>query len=201
MIKNIISDIWTQVVNNILVNHNNYSSEKTLVFHFAWLLKNSLKEEITIIDFEKQLFREFSDGTFLDLYFEYKNQKIGIEFKFPKRSLKGNSNSTQTRIKSINDIKRLCYLVNKDEIDLGVFLMAVNEKAYIFEGNKRVSSDFKTHNQIQYNKGITFPIDLIKSKETVVSPININISWNGINDTQLTESISWINPIFIYKNK
>jgi hypothetical protein len=201
MIKNLISDLWIQVINNVLINHNNYSSEKTMVFQFAWLLKHSLKEEVPIIDFEKQLFYEFSDGTFLDLYFEYNNQKIGIEFKFPKRSLNGNSNSTQTRIKSINDIKRLSFLVNTNRIDLGVFLMAANEKAYVFQGNKRKSPDFKTYNHIQYNYGCTFPIHLIKSKETVVNPININIDWNGINDTHMTENIAWISPIFIHKTK
>lgn len=201
MIKNIISDLWSQVINNALLNHNNYSSEKTLVFHFAWLLKHALNEEITIIDFEKQLFQEFSDGTFLDLYFEYNDQKIGVEFKFPKRSLNGNSNSTQTRIKSINDIKRLSFLVNTNRIDLGVFIMAANEKAYVFEGNKRKSPDFRTYNQIHYNEGISFPIHLIESKEIVVNPINITLNWNGINDHQIIESIAWINPIFIYKIK
>ena len=53
MIKNIISDLWCQVINKALLNHSNYSSEKTLVFHFAWLLKNTLNDEIAIIDFEK----------------------------------------------------------------------------------------------------------------------------------------------------
>jgi hypothetical protein len=95
----------------------------------------------------------------------------------------------------------LSFLVNTNRIDLGVFLMAANEKAYVFEGNKRESPDFRTYNQIHYNEGITFPIHLIKSKEIVVNPINININWNGINDHQIIESIAWINPIFIYKIK
>jgi hypothetical protein len=201
MIKNIISDLWSQVINNVLLNNTNYSSEKTLVFKFAWLLKHTINEEITIIDFEKQLFQEFSDGTYLDLYFEYNNQKIGLEFKFPKRRINGNSNSTQTRIKSINDIKRLSFLVNTNRIDLGVFLMAANEKAYVFLGNKRESPDFKTYNHIKYNRNSTFPIHPLKSKEIVINPIDININWNGINDTQIIESIAWINPIFIYKAK
>lgn len=62
MIKNIINEIWKRLIKNN--NINNFSSEKTLVFHFTWLLKKDLKEEMTSIDFEKQLFQDFSDGTF-----------------------------------------------------------------------------------------------------------------------------------------
>ena len=131
---------------------------------------------------------------------EYKNQKIGIEFKFPKRSSKGYSNSTQTRIKSINDIKRLSYLVNKNKIDLGVFLMASNERAYVFTGKKTINPEFETYHSVQYKKGESFPIHQSTSKECIINPIEITFTWNGINETHIINKFAWISPIFIYKN-
>ncbi len=200
MIHKIISDLWTQVITGFFENNLSYSSEKTLVFHFAWQLKQKLGEDLVSLDFEKQMFQKFSDGAFLDLYFEYKNQKIGIEFKFPKRSSKGYSNSTQTRIKSINDIKRLSYLVNNNKIDLGVFLMATNERAYVFTGKKTINAEFETYHLVQYKKGESFPKHQSTSKECLISPIEITFTWNGINETNIINKFAWISPIFIYKD-
>ena len=197
MIKNIINEIWKRLIKNN--NINNFSSEKTLVFHFTWLLKEELKEEMTSLDFEKQLFQNFSDGTFLDLYFEYNNQKIGIEFKFPKRSAKGYSNSTQTRVKCINDIKRLTYLVNEGIIDLGVFLMASDEKAYMFEGNKKIEPNFKTYNKVTYEKDLFFPYNSKASKEDVKCLNNIVFKWHNTDNFRLKNEVAYIEPIFVFK--
>ena len=51
-------------------NDKSCSSEKALVFHFAWRLKEHYQNNIEL-DFEKTLFvdennEKFSDGTFLD---------------------------------------------------------------------------------------------------------------------------------------
>ena len=73
------------------------SSEKTLVFEFAWQLLTNHKQ-YSKLDFEKYVFAKDPNGRFLDLYIEYKsgNKKIriGIEFKFPKKT--GKSDKVKT---------------------------------------------------------------------------------------------------------
>lgn len=190
----LISELWEGLAKEMKSNKSRFSSEKAMVFRFAWLLKESLKEEVEIIDFERQLFKDFSDGTYLDLYFEYQNKKIGLEFKFPKKNSKGNSNHTQTRIKIINDIKRLSYLVNHGKIDFGVFLLTTDERGYVLEGNKRKALNFKTYKNTKYRKGDDFPIDEVSSKEKVKCLSDIEFKWN---DEEIKTSIAWIAPIFI----
>ena len=48
------------------------SSEKTLVFEFAWQLLTHHKQ-YSKLDFEKYVFEKDSNGRFLDLYIEYKS--------------------------------------------------------------------------------------------------------------------------------
>jgi hypothetical protein len=197
MIKEKIKDCWKKLIENVNSNLHHLSSEKTLVFHFTWLLKEELKEQMSSIDFEKQLFENFSDGTYLDLYFEYNGLKIGIEFKFPKSSKKGNSNSAKNRVKCINDIKRLNYLVHKNKIDVGVFLMATNEKAYMIDGNKKKDTAFKTYHDTTYESSTIFPINNI-SKENIICLNKIKFHWHNINSFRLNNEVAWIDPIFIF---
>lgn len=199
MIQDILTQTWNKLVEDINKDIIKASSEKSLVFHFAWRLKEQLSNKVENIDFEKQLFDKFSDGTFLDLYFEYKNKKIGIEFKYPRSSQNGYSNSTQTRIKIVNDLKRLSYLVNIGKIDVGVFFMLANEKTYIFEGRKKDNLEFKTYNNCMYLKDQILPTHPTESKEHVISPIEIEFIWNGLKDNELYENYASLKPIYIYK--
>jgi len=197
MIENMIGDIWISVIEDVINQPDRFSSEKSIVFHFAWKLKMKYNDQIQI-DFEKQLYEKFSDGAFLDLFFEIGDNKFGIEFKFPRKSTFGNTNQTQTRIKIINDIKRLSYLVNKGKIDYGIFLLATNEKPYVFMGNKTISKEFQTYSKMLYGIGQTFPIDRKASKEEVICPSDIHFNWVGVDEKKILNSIAWIEPIIIH---
>lgn len=207
MINLVISEIWSKLIEQVNIYPDKFSSEKSIVFHFAWMLKENLQSKIHSIDFEKQLYENFSGGKFLDLYFEVDEQKIGIEFKYPKSTKNsaklgnsGNSNQTQTRIKVINDIKRLSYLINDNRIDYGFFLMLTNEKPYIFTGYKKnIAIEFQTYSDVIYKTGITFPIDSINSKETVTCLNDVVFRWNGIEQNKILDKVAWIDPISIYK--
>ncbi|MEL1245303.1 hypothetical protein AAEO56_13585 [Flavobacterium sp. DGU11] len=207
MIEQIVNRTWKELVQEIIKKSDRFSSEKSIVFDFAWKLKCELKDSI-LLDFEKRIYENFSDGQFLDLYFEYEGAKVGIEFKYPKgtknnsekKGNTGNSNQTQTRIKIINDIKRLSYLVNTEKIDYGVFLMITNEKPYIFAGNKNVSNEFRTYLNTLYSIGQLFPKDEKSSREEVICPTDIGFKWNGIESNNLLYHVAWVDPIILHKN-
>jgi hypothetical protein len=206
MISKIINGIWTDLINEVNLNPNKFSGEKSIVFNFAWRLSQNLQSRIKNIDFEKQTYDCFSDGQYLDLYFEIDDIKIGIEFKYPKSTKNnkeniknsGNSNQTQTRIKVINDIKRLSHLVNLRKIDYGVFLMLTNEKPYVHMGNRKtIAANFKTYQNTHYKSGEIFPIDMVKSRDEVSCPIDIGFNWNGMNNNILFGNVAWIDPIIL----
>ncbi len=106
-IKEKILDIHTIVSNRLNSNKKSFSSEKSIVFDFAWQFSVKYQSLIENIDFETSLFKSFSDGTFLDLFLELKENgetyKVGIEFKFPYKK-KNNTGHTEARQKIINDI-------------------------------------------------------------------------------------------------
>jgi len=201
-----ISKTWETLVYKINQHPEKYSSEKSMVFNFAWDISLSVNNNINV-DFEKTLFdKEFSDGSFLDLYIEYESasglEKFGFEFKFPKKSSTGNSNQTQTRIKMINDIKRLTYLVNEDKIDYGIFLMATDEAPYTYLGDKKNASAFKTYQDVEYSKGSILPIDNNLSKENVILCNKIEFKWKGLTDIKkIDQTIAWLNPIVLSNRK
>jgi hypothetical protein len=209
MINEVVHNIWLNLIDEVNLDPDRFSSEKSIIFHFAWILNQNFQHRIKYIDFEKQMYQNFADGQYLDLFFEIDGISIGIEFKYPKSTKNnkdrignsGNSNQTQTRIKIINDIKRLSHLVNVDKIDYGVFLMLTNEIPYVFMGNrKKTSTDFQTYHNTNYLKGKNFPVDLIKSRDQVICPTDITFSWNGIHDNLVHKKVAWINPIVIYKS-
>jgi hypothetical protein len=159
-IKEKILDIHTIVSNRLNSNKNSFSSEKSIVFDFAWQFSVKYQSLIENIDFKTSLFNSFSDGTFLDLFLDLKengvNYKVGIEFKFPYKK-KSNTGHTEARQKIINDIKRVTWLVKENKIALGVFICFTNEGNYINEGNYSKAQSFKTHHNKEYKKGEELP--------------------------------------------
>ncbi|TDX44401.1 hypothetical protein [Orenia marismortui] len=207
-IREKIKLIWLNIQNEVENEGAIYSSEKTLCFKFAWKLKNYYKDKI-IIDFEKTIFDDYSDGCFLDLYcvINSKNEQfnIGFEFKFLKSEDGRNTNQTQSRVKIINDLKRLTYLSKNSKINLGCFLCATNEMPYTYEGKKQKKAEFKTYHKIKYEKSSIFPIDNKLSEENVELLDNIIFEWNNIdildkkNRLMKGKKFSWLKPIFIEK--
>ena len=137
----IIDTTWGNVQNRI---EDGYivSSEKTLVFLFSMEFMK-LKEcdfECYELDFEANIYGDVdSADTFLDLKIEDKkeNKNYALEFKFPRQTLNGNSNQTETRKKVYKDIARLKYLKEKKGFTEGFFLMMTNEMPYINSSNTR----------------------------------------------------------------
>lgn len=169
------------------------SSEKTLVFEFAWQLLSKHKE-YSKLDFEKCVFEKDPNGRFLDLYIEYKSEnkkmRIGIEFKFPKKTGKSNSGQTQVRQKVIHDVRRLCILKEQNKIDLGCFLFATNEKCYF---TPRKDSKFSTANRI-FKKGDTLPTSIENMKEIKVSK-ELRFNWH--TNKLSVGNFAFMDPVFI----
>jgi hypothetical protein len=97
-IKELINQVWDDVEEIVNENSKIISSEKAIVFHFAWLINSNNIYKIKNIDFEKVIFENnFSDGKYLDLFFEIEvenlNFKVGVEFKYPNKK-KNNSGQT-----------------------------------------------------------------------------------------------------------
>ena len=192
-----------KILDNLLNEEDKrFSSENTFVFNFAWQLFKEYGEFIENIDFEVPLYEGFSDGKFIDLLVCFKNNnqitKIGFEFKFPKKENKG---GTAARMSIINDIKRLTWLVKKNEIDIGVFICATNDDYFIKEDGKRVSLEFVTHHEKSFKQGHSLPTDE-KYPEPVKSLIDITFNWNhlvkekkGFNIEQ--GKYSFLEPIFV----
>ena len=206
-IENIIEEIWNEI--DIWMNNDIriISSEKSVVFNFAWELGKKHPKELKFIDFETSLFTEFSDGKFLDLFIILndgdKDVKIGIEFKFPHKKNKG-SNQTVTRQKIINDIKRINWLVSNKQIDIGCFLCVTNEIGYINPGKFKVASEFLIHQQKIYEENTILPQN--DSFTELVHAVNsITFNWRHLTFTKRKFKInndkkfSFLNPIFITK--
>jgi hypothetical protein len=203
-----ISTIWYKLMDDINKGKP-CSSEKSLVFHFAWRLKEYYQGNIEL-DFEKPI---LCDGNkYLDLYAELNNKKIGFEFKF-----QGSTNSTDVRISVVHDIKRLCLLKHKEIIHKGYFLYAtsgeqarnaLNPESNIGRGRKRTEYlDFVTYHLAKYKyteENKTFPEHEKISPEKVIKPeYDIEFYWENIikgGDGKYdspTNKYSWLKPIII----
>ncbi len=206
-LKKHIEDIWRNIQDVMRDQPQVYSSEKALCFNFAWMMKEKYGDKVQL-DFEVPIFDKVSDGRYLDLLVEWKEKplkKVGIEFKFPKSSNNGNTNQTQTRIKIINDIKRLTWLVKNKKIDLGCFLCVTDQLPYINEGKKEKSLDFKTYQQTQYLKDHMFPVETSSSCEEVYSINHITFNWINIKKVRMKyvicdDTYAWVEPIFICRS-
>lgn len=204
-IKKLIAEIWLDIDNWMNNDIRLISSEKSVVFNFAWELAKKYPSNLKFIDFETSLFDNFSDGQFLDLFiifnYDKKDIKLGFEFKFPHKKVNG-SNQTVSRQKIINDIKRLNWLVKKDKIDLGCFLCITNENGYINPGNFKIAPEFQTHQGKIYDANRLFPINDDFSEE-VIAISNVEFNWKYIieNRNKLTiennKKFSFLEPIFI----
>lgn len=195
-IKQSISLIWEEIIKEINLNPKKFPSEKTMVFRFAWLLQKKRGIEIDY-EFERIVLKDdtIRRKIFLDLFFELENLKIGIEFKFPKKSEKASNNQTQTRKSIIRDIDRLNKMVKANEIDIGVFLIASDLKAYAYDSGKRiVSNDFKIHHIHNYENGKCLP-----SFEQENHPLicNVCFEWVGIENIKPKEVFAFVKPIFL----
>lgn len=200
-----MTEIWNEIdywMNNDI---RLISSEKSVVFNFAWELAKKYPKHLKFIDFETSLFNDFSDGKFLDLFIIFNDGnvdlEIGFEFKFPHKKARG-SNQTVSRQKILNDIKRINWLVENEQIDLGCFLCITNETGYINPGNFRVAPEFLTHQGKVYEQNTTLPRNEIFTEE--VSALNrIEFDWRYVSSVNNKlridndKKFSFLNPIFI----
>ena len=205
-ITNKIGEIHAILSNRINSNKKIFSSEKSIVFDFAWQFSVKYNLLIENIDFETSLFNTFLDGTFLDLFLELKENgetyKVGIEFKFPIKK-DNNTGHTEVRQKIINDIKKITWLVKENKIDLGVFICFVNEENYINEGNYSKAPNFRTHHNKLYKKGEELPSNE-KYKEKVDCINDVKFEWSNINNNKKKfkipiDEFAVLKPILIYK--
>lgn len=195
-----INKIWSSLEADLNQGVITVSSEKTLVFKFAWAIASNNVLNITNIDFEKDLFNmDFKDGKFLDLYFEVaaKNEvyRVGIEFKFPHKK-KSNSGGKQIRMKIVNDLKKIDNLIQTNAVDLGIFLCATNETYYLNLDKKvRTENEFATCHGKTYNTASYYPTTAGYSH--MIRPSN-NIIFNWRNTHLISPTyFSFLDPIFI----
>lgn len=185
IIKN-IQIAWDSIRKNLSDEQINMSSEKTLVFLFSIELIRIYGWDNLIIDFEYLAYNELhSSDKYLDLMV-YKKDKIekkyALEFKFPKKSSRGNSNQTETRKKVYRDIARLKYLKEQNKIEYGFFLMLCNEKAYVNSSDRR-NNDY----DISHNKEGNLLI--YKSKYRLNDDISFKFIWKEESDYFILEPI------------
>ncbi len=201
MIEDLIN-IWQTIVNNINNDSLICSTEKAICFQFAWQVKQMFND--SNIDFERRLFEnDFSDGMFLDLLIEHQAFRVGIEFKFMKSDNSHNTNQTVTRVKIINDLKRLTYLKINNKITDGLFLCLTNEMPYTYKGKKTINWEFKTYHNEIYCANEFFPIHDTYSIKEIRCLDDIRFCWNGITENgsryKLDEQskYAWLTPIII----
>ncbi len=193
-----LDKIWSTIETQLNRKEIIISSEKTLVFKFAWLLNCHNNLSVDNIDFEKDIFdKDFLDGKFLDLYFEILydgiKYRIGIEFKFPNRKKNG-SGSTEIRQKIINDLKKLDSLIQKDKIDIGIFLCATNEN-YFLLNKKRKEEHFATYNGKKYSLNDYYPCN---NKYSYNLKLSNDIVFNWRNPILIkADYFSFLEPIHI----
>ena len=198
-----IEQVWNELNLNINKGELIISSEKSLVFNFAWKLNKLFKDEDIDIDFEKDLFDKFLNGKYLDLLIKVKENNeavflVGIEFKFPNKK-KSSSGHTQVRQKIVNDLKRLDYLVQNKKIDFGVFLCATNENNFLINKDRGTASDFLVHHQAKYKRGQFYPCN-DKHNEEIFITNDINFEWSKSSLNGYTE-FSFLKPIYFQNAK
>ncbi|PKQ60177.1 hypothetical protein BZG01_21230 [Labilibaculum manganireducens] len=160
-IDEIICTIWENVQERIEKGYS-ISSEKALCFLFSMELIKKTGFDIEI-DFENQCYNDLQGSSrYLDLLVKYTDISIAIEFKFPTKSQKGNSNKAEVRKAVYRDLARLEYLKKDNIADRCYFLMATNETSYINEGKHRKYVTYKTHEGYEITQDVTVEIDNLK---------------------------------------
>lgn len=209
VLLDLLSDIrnsWLRTITLYSSKIIKISSEKSLVFNFAWLFMEDKNYPKYHIDFEKEVVNsEF--GKFFDLYFEFKHYmksiyskqkirltplRVAFEFKFLINN-GGTTNQHKGRLNVFKDIKELSDQINKDKIDIGVFFLLTNEKAYTKKGNKSKSKKYLVHDQQDYPKGSYLPGK--PSENKIKAPCRIKFKWKTVNKDHY-----YISPIIITKD-
>jgi hypothetical protein len=204
-LKENIQSVWNEINTEINLPNALVSSEKSLIFKFAWKYFERFEQTIQSIDFETCLFEDFPDGKFLDLYMVLQSNglefRIGIEFKFPKYTTT-NSNQPQTRQKIINDLKRVNLLVQNNLIDLGCFLCLTNEHNYLNQGRFTVAPDCLTNHGMVYQAGNLLP-QTPNFNLQIYATNDIHFIWRNVhlfrNKYRIIHGFSYtsIDPIFV----
>ncbi|MGO4921407.1 hypothetical protein [Maribacter spongiicola] len=197
-----IEIIWNDIQLKVDQGELTISSEKTFVFYFAWNFNKLFENEEIKIDFEKDLFETFTDGKYIDLLIKVNTKentdfRIGLEFKFPNKK-KNSSGHTQVRQKIVNDLKRLDYLVQSNQIDLGIFLCATNENSFLINKVRRTAPDFLVHHEAEYLKSNFYPFNDSHQEQIKISS-DIKFEWSAKRINSDLE-FSFLKPIYFSAN-
>lgn len=168
------------------------SSERTLCFLFAMELWKAYDGKLKL-DFESQCYGSLQGRSkYLDLLAVTPDmKKVAFEFKLPQRSQSGNSNQTQTRVAVYRDLARLSWL-KRQGFDIGYFLMATSEDAYL--NNARL----RNHPKFLTKHGHTVRIEDGLEVESIPLDLSCRFSWQGINGNGPYKKIgryAWLDPI------
>lgn len=204
-IDDIVNSAWTKIKDDVEKKEYTMSSEKTLVFKFMWELAKYVNNNELQFDFEYIAYDKL-DGTdkYLDLLFwTDEKYKIAIEFKFPKKTEEGGSDTAIVRRNIYKDISRLKYLVDNkiNEINIGYFICLTNQSTYFNKDAKlKKYKDLVTYNNYKYEKSTILNYDDIKEL-----PDKIEFKWGNINEkgTRVEKGckFAWLNPIKIINKK
>ena len=190
----VVLSSWARV-SELAEDGHPLSSEKTLCFLFAMELWKAYDGKLQI-DFENQCYRSLpGKSKYLDLLAVTpdKEKKVAFEFKLPQSSTFGNSNQTQTRVAVYRDLARLSWL-KKQGFDIGYFLMATSEDAYLNNEHVRKHPKFLTKH------GHMVSIEDGLEVENIPLEFSCRFSWQGINGNGPYRRIgryAWLDPIKI----
>ena len=202
-IDDIVNSVWTKIKDDVEKKEYTMSSEKTLVFKFMWELAKYVNNNELQFDFEYIAYDKL-DGTdkYLDLLFwTDEKYKIAIEFKFPKKTEEGGSDTAIVRRNIYKDISRLKYLVDNkiNEINIGYFICLTNQSTYFNKDAKlKKYKDLVTYNNYKYEKSTILNYDDIKEL-----PDKLEFNWDNIDEkgSNIIEGgeFAWLKPIKIIK--
>ncbi len=185
-----VKKAWFNLQEKIEKENIPLSSEKTLVFLYAIELMKLFNCKDIIMDFECQLYVDIdTSDKYLDLLIIHNHREYAIEFKAPMKSIKGNSNQTETRKKIYKDIARLKYLVEYKGIEKGFFFMITDEAPYFNKSDRR-DNTFDTSNG--HNGNLS---EFIKNYK--IENINFTFSWRNIHHKKVSNKFAWLKPIEI----
>lgn len=201
IVDEIVINAWQKVIRDVECNKSPMSSEKTMVFNFLLnLIRSCPDPDLIKCDFE---FRAYDDlpgeDKSLDLLVYCKDDfKVAFEFKYPRKTTRGHSNQTQTRLNIYRDISRLYYLVGNgiSNIKIGYFLCAVNEMAYCNPGDYAEFPNCKTHQGYSHSGG-----NLDYENHLYDLPNGMSFVWSGVEKKEGKyklkdqKQFAWLAPI------
>ncbi len=195
-VDKLVRECWTSVQRKIESGHP-LSSEKTLVFLFATEVVKRCKDNKLKIDFEYYAYKKIKGSSrYLDLLFYTDDKfKVALEFKFPKKSSRNNSNRTQNRRAVYRDLARLKFLKGTNSPDKNIkacyFIMAVNEDEYLNNKNLKKFENFLTKHGHKLDVSKKYKIDGIE-----LCGANYEFEWENI--ISLQDNQCRIDGIFAY---